>query len=277
METTTSLVDYIKDKFVPEPKSIPERIKKDITLDLEDPFCPLCGQILEYFYTGNPRLLVTIEFDINLSAVHKKCVNPGCIAYASGRNFHNPDLELYVLPKKTFALDVILLIGHLIQQESYTEHEVVDYLLHEHGIPISQSSVNGYKRIALALGETLIIGNPDKIKEGLDKNPCRIYSVDGLSSNKSRTLFVIRDVFSGTVLGSVMLDKHDSETFCEFFKNVFQMFGEPDYLIGDGERGLMGAAREHFSHIPYQYCQRHFLDNMGTALMEDLYKALKKS
>ena len=48
-------------------------------------------------------------------------------------------------------------------------------------------------------------------------------------------------------------------------------------MIGDGERGLIGAVRKYYSHIPYQYCQRHFLNNLGKDLMEDLYKALKKT
>lgn len=34
METTTSLLDFTKDEFVPEPKEIPERIQKEIKLDL---------------------------------------------------------------------------------------------------------------------------------------------------------------------------------------------------------------------------------------------------
>ena len=277
MEKTISLIDYIKDEFVPEPPKIPERIEKEVTLDLEEIYCPFCGHLLEYHYLSNARPLITLEYDISLKVVHKKCVNQECIAFAAGRNFYNPSLDLYMLPKKMYAMDVTLLIGYLIQQENYTEEEVVKYLLEEHGITISQPSVNNYKRIALALGETLIVENHEKIKEGLDGLPCRIYSIDGLSSNKSKTLFIIRELISGTVLGSALLDKHDSETIHDFMAAVFQKFGDPDYMVGDAERGLLGAVREYYSHIPYQYCQRHFLDNMGKALMEDLYNAFKKS
>jgi len=277
MEKAISLIDFIKDEFVPEPKQIPERINKEVTLDLEDTFCPFCGHPLEYHYLSNARPLITIKYDISLRVVHKRCVNEGCIACASKRNFYNPSLDVYVLPKKTYAMDVIFLIGHLIHQEDYTEEEVVKYLLEEHGITISQPSVNNYKRIALALGEALIMGNAEKIKRGLDKLSFRVYSIDGLSSNRSRTLFVIRDLISGTVLGSALLDKHDADTIHDFMEAVFQKFGVPDYMVGDGERGLIGAVREYYSDIPYQYCHRHFLDNMGKALMKDLYKALKKN
>ena len=277
METVTNLIDFIKDEFVPEPKQIPERIKKELTLDLNDNFCPFCGQPLEYYFTNKPRLLITIKYDITLRVVYKRCENEGCVAVAANRSFYNPTLDLYMLPKKMYAMDVILLIGYLIQQENKTEEVVVNYLLEEHGIKISQPSVNKYKRVALALGEALIMGNTEKIKKGLDKMPFRVYSVDGLSSNRSRTLFVIRDLISGTVLGSALLDKHDAEAIHEFLNAVFLQFGVPDYMVGDGERGLMAAVRKYYPDIPYQYCHRHFLNNMGVDLMEDLYKALKKN
>ncbi|MHA1150340.1 MAG: hypothetical protein ACTSR8_19100 [Promethearchaeota archaeon] len=250
---------------------------KEVTLDLEDIFCPFCGHPLDYHYLSNARPLITIKYDISLKVVHKRCVNEECVACISKRNFYNRSLDLYVLPKKKYAMDVTLLIGHLIQQEQYTEEEVVKYLLEEHGITISQPSVNNYKRIALALGEALIMGNEEKIKSGLDELAFRVYSIDGLSSNRSRTLFVIRDLISGTVLGSALLDKHDSDTIHDFMEAVFQMFGVPDYMVGDGERGLISAVRKYYPDIPYQYCHRHFLDNMGKALMEELYKSLKKN
>jgi hypothetical protein len=276
METVTNLIDFIKDEFVPEPKQIPERIKKELTLDLDDKFCPFCGQPLEYYFTNKPRLLLTIKYDITLWIVHGHCVNEGCVAAASNRRFYNPSLDTCMLPKKMYAMDIVLLIGYLIQQKNKTEEEVVKYLLEKHGITISQPSVNKYKRIALALGEALILGNAEKIKTGLDKLPVRVYSIDGLSSNKSRTLFVIRDLISGAVLGSALLDKHDAEAIHEFMEAVFQKFGVPDYMVGDGERGLIGAVRKYYPDIPYQYCHRHFLNNLGEDLMEELYKALKK-
>jgi len=277
METVTNLIDYIKDEFVPEPKEIPERIKKELTLDLEDNLCPFCGHPLEYYYTNKPRLLITIKYDITLQVVHKRCVNEKCVAAAINRSFYNTSLDLYMLPKKMYAMDVILLIGYLIQQENKTEKEVANYLLEEHGITISQPCVNKYKRVALALGEALIAGNVEGIKDGLDKLPFRVYSIDGLSSNKSRTLFVIRDLISGAILGSALLDMHDTEAIHDFMDTVFQKFGVPDYMVGDGERGLIAAVRKYYSDIPYQYCHRHFLNNMGKDLMEDLYKALKKN
>lgn len=277
MEKTTSLRNFIKDDFVPEPKQIPTRSKKEVTLDVEDPLCPLCGEPLKYYYLSNERPLITVKYDISLRVVHKRCVNKECLACSSKRDFYNPSLDLYMLPKKKYAMDVVLLIGHLIQQEHYTEEEVVTYLLEEHGIIISQPSVNNYKRIALALGEALIRGNEEKIKKSLDEQPVRVYSIDGLSSNRSRTLFVIRDVISGTILGSKLLDKHDTETMYEFMQTVFRKFGVPDYMVGDGERGLIAAERDYYDEIPYQYCHRHFLNNLGKDLMEECYKAAKKN
>ena len=105
---------------------------------------------------------MTIKYDISLKVIYKRCVNEECVATALNRRFYNPSLNLYRLSKKMYAIDIILLIGNLIQQENKTEEEVVKYLFEEHGITISQPSVNNYKRIALALGEALILGNAEK-------------------------------------------------------------------------------------------------------------------
>lgn len=150
-------------------------------------------------------------------------------------------------------MNVILLIGHLIQQKHYTEEEVVRCLLEEHGITIIQPSVNNHERIALALGETLIQGNEEKIKNGLDELSVRMYSIYSLSLNRSRTLFVLRDLIGRTVLGSTLLDKHDADAIYDFMEVVFQKFGVLNYMVSDGERGLIGAMRKYYRDILYQY------------------------
>lgn len=72
MEKAISLIDFIKDEFVPEPKQIPERIKKEVTLDLENNFFPFCGLPLEYHYLSNARPLITIKYDISLRVEYIK-------------------------------------------------------------------------------------------------------------------------------------------------------------------------------------------------------------
>ena len=240
-------------------------------------FCPFCGHPLEYHYKSNKKTLITLNYEIELHVIHRKCVNEECQACIVGRNFYNHSLDLYALPKRRFALDVTFLIGHLIHEENYTEEEVVEYLLNEHGISICQASVSNYNKICLALSETILANNPSKIKEGLDKLPFKIYTIDGLSSNKSRTLFVVRELLTGVILGMALLDNHDAKSMREFMEKIFQAFGKPDGMVGDGEKGLMRAVREYYDDIPYQYCQRHFLDNLGGALMKELNQEAKKN
>lgn len=278
MQTVTSLLPFVKDNFIPKPKLPSVRPHEDVTLDMDDLTCPFCGEHLDIYYYTNPRPLFTQAMDIDLVVVHRYCPNEACIASAAGHDFYNPTLELHALPYRPFALDVVLLIGWLTQrrEDPLTEKEVADYLWREHGIATSQSTVHGYKKLAIALGEAILSSNAAKIKEDLDKLPVRVYAVDGLSSNRSRTLFVIRDLFSGAILGVTLLDQHDADTIHAFLEKVFLAFGKPDYLVGDGETGVHGAATQFYPEIPYQYCQRHFLDNLGSALMEDLHNALKK-
>ena len=279
MQTVTSLQPYVKDDFIPLPKQPPNRPHEELKLDLKDLACPFRGAHLAIYYYTHVRTLVTLPTDVALVVVHRTCTNEECLACVAEHDFYNTSLDLYALPNRPLALDVILLIGHLTQQRehSLTEQEVVDYLWREHGIQTTQPRVNEYKHLAIALGEAILSTNAAKIKADLDKLPVRVYSIDGLSSNRSRTLFVIRDLFSGAVLGVALLDQHDANTIHAFLEKVFLAFGKPNFLVGDGETGVYGAACQFYPEIPYQYCQRHFLDNLGSALMGDLHEALKNT
>jgi len=281
MEITASLLDFIQDDYLPKEKVIPERITKDLLLECEQEFCAYCDAPLVKYYTTQPRLLVTLRFDIWLTVKNKHCINPECPMCQRKTAVHNPELERFVLYDHRYAYDVILLLGYLIYKKYYTEQGVIAYLLETHGIVITQPDVNHYKRIALAISEATLICNVDKVRKGLETLPFRVYSLDGTNSNFSKTLFIVRDLISGMVLGVAMLTEHDKDTIHQFLETIFTRFGRPDYLIGDGERGLIAAARQFYLDIPFQYCHQHFLKNLGKALMEEadknLNKALKKT
>jgi hypothetical protein len=274
---TASLIDFVQDDYVPKEKVIPERITKELLLKCEDIYCACCDAPLYPYYTTNTRFLVTVRFNIWLSVEYKQCTNPDCFMCQNKISVHNPELERFVYYDHRYAYDVILLIGHLIYQEHYTEQKVVTYLLENHGIRISQPDVNHNKRIALAISEATLISNADKVRKGLDALPFRVYSLDGTNSNFSKTLFIVRDLITGTVLGVALLTEHDKDTIHQFLETIFDRFGRPDYLVGDGERGLIAAARQFYLDIPFQYCQQHFLKNLGKALMEDVAKDLNKA
>jgi len=272
-----TLKDYVRDDFVPKPKEPPARVVEEVILPCDEEVCPFCGAPLVYWYLSTKRTLITIPYDVKLQVVHKKCVNEECPACQQERAFYNPTLDQYALPNHHLALDVTLLIGDLIFQDHYTEKDVVKYLREEHGICVTQPTVNNYKNICLALGQAMLADDGGKIRQALDQAPARVYSIDGVASNKSKTLFIIREVFSGVTLGAALLDAHDAKTIHAFMEQVFEAFGRPEFLVGDGQTGLIGAAREYYPDISYQYCHRHFLCNLGKALMAGEYGELKKT
>jgi hypothetical protein len=273
---SVSLIDYVQDNFVPQKKVIPERITKELLLECEQTHCTFCDSPLYSHYTSNSRLLVTVRFNLWLRVEYVQCLNPDCFMHQNKISIHNPELERFMLYDHRYALDITFLIGHLIYKENYTEQKVVTYLLENHGIAITQPDVNHYKRIALAISEATLICNAEKVRKGLDALPFRVYSIDGTNSNFSKTLFIVRDLISGMVLGVAMLTEHDKDTIHQFLEAIFGKFGRPDYLVGDGERGLIAAARLYYMDIPFQYCQQHFLKNLGKALMEETAKSLNK-
>jgi hypothetical protein len=276
MASIISLQDYVTGDYIPAPKDVPTRSTEKATLDCEEKTCPFCGEQLQYWFLTPPRTLIFFKCDLELRVVFLHCVNDACPACQEGRGFYNPALDAIALPRRHLTLEVILQIGHLIFQEDYSEDDVAQYLRDEYGIQVCQPTVSNYKKVCLALGEALLAGNAAAIKAALEAQLARVYSVDGVSSNKSKTLFIIRELLSGVVLGAAILDEHDAKAIGAFMERVCERFGRPDFWVGDGQAGLIGAARELYPGM-YQYCHRHFLSNLGKALMEGTYEELKKS
>ncbi len=265
MEITTSLFGYIKDDYIPPPIVIPTREVKEILLDCEETNCPLCGALLRVYYTTKPRFLISILFDMWISVRNKRCTNPDCIMCQNHIPIHNPDLERIVFYDHQYAYDVILLIGHLTSI-NYTENEVAKYLLDNHGIDICQPDVNHYKHIALAISQATLLSNIDTVRERLAALPCRVYSLDGTNSNFSETLFIVRELITGLVLGVAILTEHDKETVHTFLEEIFTRFGRPDYLV----RGR--RARNHCSRAGI--LSRSSLCILSAALSQELGKGL---
>jgi hypothetical protein len=276
MEIITSLFGYIKDDYIPPPIVIPTREVKEVLLDCEEINCPFCGALLRVYYTTKPRFLISILFDMRIRVRNKRCTNPDCIMCQNHIPIHNSELERIVFYDHRYAYDVILLIGHLTSI-NYTENDVAKYLLENHGIDICQPDVNHYKHIALAISQATLLSNVNTVRERLAALPCRVYSLDGTNSNFSETLFIVRELITGLVLGVAILTEHDKETVHVFLEGIFTRFGQPDYLVGDGERGIIAAARGFYPDLPFAYCQQHFLKNLGKALMEDVEKDLNKA
>ena len=275
MENTTSLFSYIKDDYIPPPVIIPTWEVKEVLLEYEETCCSLCGTPLRVYYTTKPRFLVTILYDMWIRVKNKRCPNPDCIMCQNHIPIHNTDLEQIVFYDHRYAYDVILLIGYLIAK-NYTEKEVAKFLLEKHGIDMCQPDVNHYKRIALAISQATLLSNADTVRERLATLPCRVYSLDGTNSNFSETLFIVRELITGLVLGVAILTEDDKDTIHAFLEGIFTCFGRPDFLVGDGERGVIAAAWGFYADIPFAYCQQHFLRNLGKSLMEDVEKDLNK-
>ena len=62
MEKAISLIDFIKDEFVPKPKQIPERIKKDLTLDFRIIYFKIYFKILKFM---KKHFLLISLFQVN--------------------------------------------------------------------------------------------------------------------------------------------------------------------------------------------------------------------
>ena len=111
-----------------------------------------------------------------------------------------------------------------------------------------------------------VAGNADTVQR-LAALPCRVYSLDGTNSNFSETLFIVRELITGLVLGMAILTEHDQDTIrCIPGRDFHTLWAARIFSWGMASGASLQTTREFYADIPFAYCQQHFLRNLGKVL-----------
>ncbi len=62
-----------------------------------------------------------------------------------------------------------------------------------------------------------------------------------------------------------------TEPLVQYVKDTF---GEPLGVISDMQKAIIESVAEVFSGVPHQYCQYHFLKNVGNAILKEKHQQL---
>jgi hypothetical protein len=174
----------------------------------------------------------------------------------------------------TYGIDVIAKAGELRFYDHMTLEE-----------SIKEFSKMGFK---ISLGEmsfiinkflSLIAGvNEEKIpviRRNLEKNGF-VLSIDGTISIKGKTLYIFRDNVSNTILYSEISELNDTGHMESLLRNVVDKFGVPLAIISDMQQSIIESVKIVLPGVMHQYCQSHFLRNVGDALTKELHQELGK-
>lgn len=86
-------------------------------------------------------------------------------------------------------------------------------------------------------------------------------------------MYIFRDNISGTVLYAALArdEKDDVKPLVQY---VCDTFGTPLGVISDMQDAIIVSVEEVFPGVPHQYCQYHFLRNVGDAILKEKHQQL---
>lgn len=236
--------------------------------------CPLCGAHLVKKYNCNPKRLVTLEGEIYPLERVKRCSNPEC--EARDWSFRSEDLQAMTFWRRIYALDIIAYIAKLKYERRMTHDEILEEL-HSRGITISRGNITHELNFVEALARGWHEENLDEIKKRIKEQGGYILSIDGTYSYKGKTLYIFRDVLSGSALYAETAIGGKKEDVKPLLERVLEMFGRPRAVISDMQPSIIEAVEELLPGVKHQYCQYHFLGNVGKGLMADGYGELRRA
>lgn len=232
--------------------------------------CPLCGDGLVKKYNTNERAIITLKGKLVCWERVLKCRNKDC--EGNSMSFHSAEYKSLALSSMNFGIDVLALEGGLRFEEHRTIDEVVDnlskYGIHANGATVSKHS-DKYLTLICGYHKEKI----EEIRQGLTKQGGYILQIDGTVSVKTKTLYIMRDNISDTILYSA-LARDDTDDVKPLVQYISDNFGKPLAVVSDMQKSIIESVAEVFPGVPHQYCQYHFLKNVGNAILSEKHKQL---
>ncbi len=227
--------------------------------------CVACGGALWVAY-HKTRTISTLTEVAGLTLAIRRCQNPACPLYHQA---YRPEEEGgWALPRSTFGLDVIALVGRL----RYAEHSSVPEI-HRHlvrrGVRIAERTVT---HLLHRYEELLAVhlGDQRRIQERLQAHGRVILALDGLQPDVGHeVLWVLRDCLSGEVLLARSLLSGTGDDLAALLREAVAPLRVPVAgVISDGQHSIRDAVAAVLPGVPHQLCQFHYLREAARPLFE---------
>lgn len=231
--------------------------------------CPCCDTPLKVYFHSNVKEVVTLEKTIRAKHIVQICPNDKCImkTWSSKGKIESREFQLLTLPKCHYGLDVTIYIGYHVVHKHQSQDDVL-IELKKKGLTIDQSTVNRQYYKYLSFVKDLTDENIVSLKEEMKINNGYILSIDAVQSKNSPLILVCRDIISGKALKTKIVESENETDITEILKWIKETFGDPIAVVSDMSPGIKKSIENVLPNVKHQYCQFHFLKNLG----KDLYK-----
>lgn len=253
--------------------------KKKVYFKPELKNCPHCQNKLRRSHTAWNKKIATLHEEIHAWSMAYQCVNPGCPKI--GISYKSAEAEALSMKHSPYGFDVLCLVGELRFKQHMTRIEIMNEL-NERGVKTSERSAqNLYERYQSLLAASLSDYTKLMLREVSEQNGGILLSMDGVQPEKgNETLYVIREVFSGTVLVAKNMKSGTSAELQTLIQPVIELGYPIVGIVSDGQHSIRLAMEALLPDVPYQLCQYHYLKDIAKPVVDvdrKLKTELKKS
>jgi len=241
--------------------------------------CPYCQQKLRRSHTAWNKKIATLKEVVHVWSMAYRCENSNCPK--QGVHYKSAEAEAISMKHSPYGFDVVCLVGELRFKRHMTRKEIADEL-NGRGVKASERSAqNLYERYQTLLAASLTEHTRKVLAEVTEQNGGIILSMDGVQPEKgNETLYVIREVFSGTVLVAKNMKSGSSAELQMLIQPIIDLGFPIVGIISDGQQSIRLAMETLLPDVPYQYCQYHYLKDIAKPIVDvdrKLKTELKKS
>jgi hypothetical protein len=175
----------------------------------------------------------------------------------------------------TYGFDVLCLVGELRFKRHMTRQEIADEL-NDRGVKTTDRNAQMlYERYLTLLGASVDEHIRNVLGDISEQNGGLMLSMDGVQPEKgNETLYVIREVFSGTVLAAKNMKSGAAEELKSLIGPILELGYPIVGIVSDGQQSIRMAFESLLPEVPYQYCQYHYLKDIAKPVV-DIDRKLK--
>lgn len=229
--------------------------------------CPTCQSKLTYCHTVSKKTISTLDGIKTIVNMGYRCTNSEC--KNASTVFRSAQADHLSLKHITYGIDVLAYVGELRFKEHKTRKEIMD-ILNNQGVVVSERHVQKlYERYAVLLRASAESHYKNILQEIVDTHGGIILSMDGVQPEKgNETLYVIREVLSGTILAAKNVKSSSAQELMEFIQPILE-YGFPILgFVSDGQKSIRLAFETLSPNTPYQYCQFHYLKDIAKPVVD---------
>jgi hypothetical protein len=233
--------------------------------------CPECHRRLREAMTLSRRTVITLQGVIKLTHAGYRCPDAQCPGHQ--RTYRSVEADALALPRMTYGLDIVLLVGRLHLAEHRTVDEIHQELLKRLeplGVKIARREIlylfEAY--CTLLRAASLIKDDQDWLAQ-VEKNGGIIVSVDGIQPEKGHeTVYLVRDALTGRVLAAENVLSSETEVIKQLLRPVVALGVKVLGTITDAQESELLAVEQLWPNVPHQVCQYHALRDASKSAFE---------